>query len=72
MYIQLISSSHFFHVYANICVLIELDECQSDPCQNNATCIDQLNKFTCLCLNGFNGDLCENGKGIDKSLFLGE
>ncbi|UJR19328.1 hypothetical protein I4U23_022457 [Adineta vaga] len=33
------------------------------PCQNNGTCFDNntiLNSYNCLCLQGFNGSMCEN------------
>ena len=38
----------------------ELDECQSDPCQNGATCLDRLNQFQCVCVPGYSGRLCES------------
>ena len=36
-----------------------IDECASNPCQNNATCLDGINNFTCDCQLGFTGPLCE-------------
>ena len=30
-----------------------------DPCLNGATCIDDINKFNCLCPRGFDGIRCE-------------
>ena len=32
------------------------DECQSFPCQNSATCIDEINSYTCQCASGFTGE----------------
>ncbi|POI31938.1 hypothetical protein CIB84_004311, partial [Bambusicola thoracicus] len=43
----------------------DIDECQSNPCRNGATCIDGLNTFTCLCLPSYIGALCEQGIGHD-------
>uniref|UniRef100_A0A8C5UAW4 Versican core protein n=1 Tax=Malurus cyaneus samueli TaxID=2593467 RepID=A0A8C5UAW4_9PASS len=40
----------------------DIDECQSNPCRNGATCIDGLNTFSCLCLPSYIGALCEQGK----------
>jgi hypothetical protein len=34
------------------------DECQSDPCLNNGTCIDEVNDFECICPEGFTGLTC--------------
>ena len=28
----------------------DIDECSSNPCQNGATCMDQLGSFNCTCL----------------------
>ena len=41
--------------------LTDIDECASDPCDNNATCIDQVNDVTCICSDGFTGLMCETG-----------
>ena len=38
---------------------INIDECESDPCQNNATCDDGVNGYTCACPPGLSGPLCE-------------
>ena len=52
---------------------INIDECQTAPCNNNGTCIDQVNGYRCNCLQGFsdfncstniddcNSTLCSNG-----------
>ena len=42
----------------------DIDECMSTPCQNNATCIDHVNSYSCDCTGlGFEGTHCE-GKVI--------
>jgi hypothetical protein len=38
---------------------VNIDECASNSCQNNATCIDGINNFTCSCQPGFTGRFCE-------------
>lgn len=35
--------------------LTETDECSSNPCSNNATCIDAYNSYTCTCQPGYTG-----------------
>ncbi|XP_041479272.1 sushi, von Willebrand factor type A, EGF and pentraxin domain-containing protein 1-like [Lytechinus variegatus] len=37
----------------------DINECNSQPCQNNATCMDKLESYSCLCAPGFSGDNCE-------------
>ena len=32
-----------------------IDECESAPCVNGATCIDQLNSYECVCVPGYTG-----------------
>ena len=39
----------------------DADECASDPCYNNATCVDQVNDVMCICDEGFTGLFCETG-----------
>ncbi|ELT98504.1 hypothetical protein CAPTEDRAFT_225901 [Capitella teleta] len=37
-----------------------VDECVSNPCRNGATCLDQIDRFFCVCKPGFGGSNCEN------------
>ena len=46
------------------CVSADVDECQSNPCLNGATCLDGVNSFTCLCLPSYAGELCEQGQPL--------
>ena len=34
---------------------IDINECLAMPCTNNATCIDRVNSFECVCPDGFKG-----------------
>lgn len=38
----------------------EIDECESSPCLNGATCLDRLNHFQCVCVSGYTGTLCDS------------
>ena len=40
----------------------DIDECQSQPCENNGTCTDLVNDYQCDCIAGFNGTNCTIGK----------
>lgn len=55
----------------------DIDDCQSNPCQNGGTCIDEVNSFVCLCLPSYGGATCEKGNNLtltvslNKDVFLG-
>ena len=48
-------------IICNLFCLVDIDECGSNPCVNNGTCIDVVNGFTCNCTREFGGDRCEIG-----------
>ncbi|KAM4019790.1 protein crumbs homolog 2 isoform 2-T2 [Anomaloglossus baeobatrachus] len=37
---------------------VNIDDCQSDPCQNDGSCVDLINEFMCDCAPGYTGVLC--------------
>ena len=47
----------------SLCILLisDINECTSNPCQNGATCVNQINAFRCDCVPGYEGDMCETG-----------
>ena len=45
-------------------VWADIDECQSNPCLNGASCTDRINEFKCTCLPGFVGTTCQVSKFI--------
>lgn len=57
---------------------VDIDECDSEPCQNNATCSDLIKDYNCTCAPGYTGKNCEedinecesspclNGSCVDK------
>ena len=40
---------------------VDVDECASNPCQNGATCTDDVNGYTCWCKMGYAGTSCQTG-----------
>lgn len=46
------------------CCCADVDECQSAPCQNGGTCADGVNGYTCVCVAGYTGSICETGKSF--------
>lgn len=50
---------------------INHDDCDSSPCLNNGTCVDEIGNFTCLCQDGWSGGQCEiNIDDCDPSKLL--
>ena len=37
-----------------------INECESDPCQNGGRCNDGMNSYTCSCVDGYRGENCES------------
>ncbi|XP_035661274.1 uncharacterized protein LOC118405716 [Branchiostoma floridae] len=44
----------------------DIDECESSPCENDGTCVDDINSYTCTCPPGYGGDNCQSD--IDECL----
>ena len=40
--------------------ILDINECEFFPCENNGTCIDLIDQFTCQCVAGYTGDHCES------------
>ena len=37
---------------------IDVDECASSPCNNGATCNNEIGSFSCSCPQGYTGATC--------------
>ena len=54
----------------------DIDECLSNPCDTNATCVNTNGSFVCTCDNHFSGDginctrVCENGYQLNESVMV--
>ncbi|KAH3846510.1 hypothetical protein DPMN_088812 [Dreissena polymorpha] len=48
------------HGYTGKLCDTEIDECVSQPCQHGGQCVDSLNHYTYMCLDGFDGEHCQN------------
>ena len=39
----------------------DINECESSPCKNGGTCLNQQAGYSCKCKDGYSGDHCEEG-----------
>lgn len=51
------TSSHC--IFSRFVLLQDIDECFTEPCQHNATCVDLVGRFSCDCAPGYQGQFCE-------------
>ena len=59
-----ISYDHGYHYkckcnlgYAGSTCLINVDDCAARPCQNEATCVDGIDDYSCLCVHNGTGGI---------------
>ena len=57
--IQISVSERILHLKLFI-ISVNIDECRSGPCQNGGACQDGVNRYTCNCLDGFDGNRCQS------------
>ena len=62
----LLPVSHVFSFF------LDIDDCASFPCENNGSCEDGIDVYTCNCTFGYTGKQCETSKGLfaDGSLLF--
>ena len=54
---------HLFIVHIwNVYHIVDVNECSSSPCDNQAVCNDEINSYTCTCTTGWTGTHCNEGK----------
>ena len=41
--------------------VLDINECDSSPCENGGTCTDGINGYTCTCADGYTDTHCETG-----------
>ena len=48
--------------YYGTSLLLDIDDCARQPCQNGGTCTDAVNNYTCNCVAGYSGKNCSVGE----------
>ena len=56
---QTVDSSLIDIVYFALCT--DIDDCDSNPCLNGASCTDGVNYYTCNCVTGYTHPTCSTG-----------
>ena len=39
--------------------LSDINDCDPNPCENGASCMDKLNGYNCSCADGYEGENCQ-------------
>ena len=53
-----------------LAVILDVDDCADDPCQNGGNCTDGVNDYNCTCAAGYTGRNCSISKKCVFSIFL--
>jgi len=48
--------------------IVDVDDCDVQPCLNGATCFDEVDNFMCQCTPGYNGTVCDIGIIVTESI----
>ena len=40
---------------------LDVDECESTPCKNGGTCLNEQPGYSCRCKDGYQGQQCQEG-----------
>ena len=49
---------------------MNINDCASQPCKFGGKCQDQENGFHCLCLPGYEGEVCDQGTILNFYLLI--
>jgi len=44
-----------------MCYVVDINECESNPCEHRGQCTDAVNQYICKCTVGYAGANCQIG-----------
>ena len=50
--------------------MLEINECERNPCKNNGNCTNLVSDYQCQCEKGFEGKDCEKGNVFLESFIV--
>ena len=50
---------------------VDIDECESNPCQNGGACVDAVGGYRCTCMAGFGGNTAKQVRKVLMIILLG-
>ena len=59
--ISLFNRLVFFVSLWKLFIFVDINECESNPCENGGTCTDMKDGYMCECESGFTGSDCKTG-----------
>lgn len=45
--------------FNNRSLFVDINDCAGDPCENGASCVDEVDGYRCDCVPGYEGNQCE-------------
>jgi len=49
-----------------VLLFTDTDECTVNACANGASCQDNINGYSCVCVTGYTGTLCETSNSRNQ------
>ena len=53
-----------------LAAVLDTDECDPSPCDNDAICLDLVDDYTCQCRDGYSGRNCTTGQMQHSCIFV--
>ena len=41
--------------------VVDINECEINPCEHGGTCTDMVDGYSCVCESGYTGSECQTG-----------